>query len=389
MAEYTIDKFTYGGNTYKLQDNESGYLTAADVPEGSSASTATPSYIAATPSKGTDNGFARGDHVHGISVTVGDNNGQVKVAGINASVKGLGSAAYTASTAYLPSSTVIPTQTSQLQNNSGFLTSAVTSLNSKTGAVTITAGNNVTVSATTNTITISATDTTYSDFVGTDSDEWGVGEDGVAGLVPAPPAGAKKAFLYGDGQWHGTWLAWDNNNHSISGMYNDGTQNTGWGNAVIPLASTATPGLIDPNDQAKLNYLSTASLWYGTCNTVTATANKEITLSSSYWPLTTYTLKTGNIINVYFNYPNTTTTPTINVNSTGAKPIRIGSAAPNGTDNQLMWDAGTLISFIYDETGDSGRGAYRYLTSVTYGTAYTQEYTSAEIAALTLTPSTV
>lgn len=27
MAEYTIDKFTYGGNTYKLQDNESGYTT--------------------------------------------------------------------------------------------------------------------------------------------------------------------------------------------------------------------------------------------------------------------------------------------------------------------------------------------------------------------------
>lgn len=27
MAEYTIDKFTYGGNTYKLQDNVSGYTT--------------------------------------------------------------------------------------------------------------------------------------------------------------------------------------------------------------------------------------------------------------------------------------------------------------------------------------------------------------------------
>ena len=27
MADYTIDKFTYGGNTYKLQDNVSGYTT--------------------------------------------------------------------------------------------------------------------------------------------------------------------------------------------------------------------------------------------------------------------------------------------------------------------------------------------------------------------------
>ena len=29
MAEYTIDKFSYDGNTYKLQDNESGYVTAS------------------------------------------------------------------------------------------------------------------------------------------------------------------------------------------------------------------------------------------------------------------------------------------------------------------------------------------------------------------------
>ena len=29
MAEYTIDKFSYGGNTYKLQDNQSGYITSS------------------------------------------------------------------------------------------------------------------------------------------------------------------------------------------------------------------------------------------------------------------------------------------------------------------------------------------------------------------------
>lgn len=39
----------------------------------------------------------------------------------------------------LPSSTVIPTKTSDLQNDSGFLTSAVTSFNGNTGAVTYTA----------------------------------------------------------------------------------------------------------------------------------------------------------------------------------------------------------------------------------------------------------
>ena len=33
MAEYTIDKFSYGGNTYKLQDNVSGYITVNDIPK--------------------------------------------------------------------------------------------------------------------------------------------------------------------------------------------------------------------------------------------------------------------------------------------------------------------------------------------------------------------
>lgn len=50
---------------YKTSDltNDSGYITSADVPEGSSASTVTPK-MDGTANKGTDNGFARGDHVH-------------------------------------------------------------------------------------------------------------------------------------------------------------------------------------------------------------------------------------------------------------------------------------------------------------------------------------
>lgn len=43
--------------------NDSGYITSADVPEGSTASTVTP-VMDGTASKGTDTGFARGDHVH-------------------------------------------------------------------------------------------------------------------------------------------------------------------------------------------------------------------------------------------------------------------------------------------------------------------------------------
>ena len=47
--------------------------------------------------------WSKSDHVHNISLATGDANGQVKIAGTNVSVKGLGSAAYTASTAYATS----------------------------------------------------------------------------------------------------------------------------------------------------------------------------------------------------------------------------------------------------------------------------------------------
>ena len=58
------------------------------------AATAAPGAIAASGSAGTSTNYARQDHTHGIAVATGDANGQVKIAGQNVSVKGLGSAAY-------------------------------------------------------------------------------------------------------------------------------------------------------------------------------------------------------------------------------------------------------------------------------------------------------
>lgn len=43
--------------------NDSGFITSADIPEGAAASTTTPK-MDGTAARGTDNGFARGDHVH-------------------------------------------------------------------------------------------------------------------------------------------------------------------------------------------------------------------------------------------------------------------------------------------------------------------------------------
>lgn len=51
---------------------------------------ATPESVASAGSVGTSTKYAREDHTHAISVATGDANGQVKIAGQNASVKGFG-----------------------------------------------------------------------------------------------------------------------------------------------------------------------------------------------------------------------------------------------------------------------------------------------------------
>ena len=63
----------------------------------------TASAVGTTASGGSATTWSKSDHVHNISLATGDNNGQVKIAGTNVSVKGLGSAAYTPSTAYATS----------------------------------------------------------------------------------------------------------------------------------------------------------------------------------------------------------------------------------------------------------------------------------------------
>lgn len=58
------------------------------------ASSATPKNVSSSGSAGSSTLGARADHIHAITVTTGDSNGQIKVAGINASVKGLGDLAF-------------------------------------------------------------------------------------------------------------------------------------------------------------------------------------------------------------------------------------------------------------------------------------------------------
>ena len=91
---------------------------------------------------------------------------------------------------------------------------------------------------------------------------------------------------------------------------------------------------------------------YGTCDTAAATAAKVVTMAGFD------TLTGGVTIHVKFTYANGVASPTLNVNSTGAKNIyKYGTTTP-GTNADTSWPAGGIVSFTYDATANSNAGGW-------------------------------
>jgi len=106
---------------------------------------------------------------------------------------------------------------------------------------TLTAGDNITID---NDNVISATDTTYSDFVGTDGTAVGT-----AGLVPAPATTDADKYLKSDGTW-------DTVNAGPTVVQTTGTSTTD------VMSQNATTGMVfaDPGNQAKIRIGNTSSV---------------------------------------------------------------------------------------------------------------------------------
>lgn len=134
--------------------NDSGFITAADVPEGAAASTTIPN-MDGTASAGTEVAFARGDHVHPSDTTKVD-----KVDG-----KGLSTNDYT--NAEKTKLNGIATGAEVNQNAFANITVGSTTIqaDAKQDTLTFVAGSNITLTpdSTNDKITIAATDTTYED----------------------------------------------------------------------------------------------------------------------------------------------------------------------------------------------------------------------------------
>jgi len=67
--------------------------------------------------------------------------------------------------------------------------------------------------------------------------------------------------------------------------------------------------------------------------------------------MTGFTLYEGVTIHIKFQYNNTASSPTLNVNDTGTKPIvQYGTTAISTGDGTSGWYAGAVVSFTYDGT---------------------------------------
>ena len=93
------------------------------------------------------------------------------------------------------------------------------------------------------------------------------------------------------------------------------------------------------------NYDVAGSLLYGVCSTDSEAAAKEVTVNGNF------TLQEGAMVAVKFVEANGVASPTLNVNATGAKPIKVYGSTAAGTSTTVnSWVAGAVQIFIYDGT---------------------------------------
>ena len=80
---------------------------------------------------------------------------------------------------------------------------------------------------------------------------------------------------------------------------------------------------------------------YGTSSTAASTTAKTASTTNG-----DFVLQTGAVVRVKFTYNNTASTPTLNIDSTGAHNIK----AYNTTKPDIYWKAGDVVEFTYDGT---------------------------------------
>ena len=121
-------------------------------------------------------------------------------------------------------------------------------------------------------------------------------------------------------------------------------------NGMSALIRSISTGIEDaPSDGKAYGRLngawSTNTTSYGYCQTAAETAAKTVTITG-------FSLVTGVTIFVKFQYANSASNPTLNVNGTGAKALyRYGTTRMSTTAGTNGWTAGAVLCLTYDGTG--------------------------------------
>ena len=134
------------------------------------------------------------------------------------------------------------------------------------------------------------------------------------------------------------------NSNSLTGIYLN-VNNSGGKLVVGDTSWSANSTVFFRYDGTYWNVLKVSSYSYtnyATCSSSDSNANKTATVVG-----VPFRLSTGARIAVWFNYKNTASNPTLNINGTGAKSIKRSTVY---TTANINWAAGSVIDFIYDGT---------------------------------------
>ena len=112
------------------------------------------------------------------------------------------------------------------------------------------------------------------------------------------------------------------------------------------------------------------SIAYATCSTASGTAAKAATVQGK----TGFTLSQGATVCVKFTAASTDDVPTLNVDSTGAKPIYYNGSAVSAS-SPFRWSANTVVTFVYDGTAWNAVGVQTNYYATCATAAATQEKT--------------
>ena len=164
----------------------------------------------------------------------------------------------------------------------------------------------------------------------------------MAGLVPSPgsTAGTTK-FLCEDATWK---------TPPVTGVKGNSESSYRTGNVNITASNIGLGSVNNTADAAK-TVLKAAGLSVLSCSTASGTAAKTVTLAN-------FALYTGARLYILFSNANTAATPTLNVNSTGAIAIKVGSGATstdpaNPSTTSGAWNgiqANVIYEAYYDGT---------------------------------------